>query len=127
MVKKVIKSEKIPVVGHYSSAVEANGFVFLSGQIPVNPDTGEIINDIQNATRNVILNIKTVLGEAGLSLVDIVKTTIFLKNIADFPVVNEIYGEFFTEQPPARSTVVVSNLPKGALLEIEVVAAKNSK
>ncbi len=124
MGKKIIKSEKIPVIGPYSSAVEANGFVFLSGQIPVNPATGEIITDIQKATRQVILNIKTVLGEAGLSLSDVVKTTIFMKNITDFPAVNEIYAEFFTEQPPARSTVEVSNLPKGAPLEIEVVAVK---
>lgn len=124
MEKKVIKSEKIPVVGPYSSAVEAGGFVFLSGQIPVNPATGEMVKNIQEATKQVILNIQTVLGETGLSLSDVIKTTIFLKNINDFSAVNEIYAEFFSEQPPARSTVEVSNLPKDAPLEIEVVAVK---
>lgn len=126
MDKKVIISEKIPVIGPYSSAVEANGLVFLSGQIPVNPETGEIITEIQKAARQVILNIRTVLEEAGLSLSDVIKTTIFLKKINDFPAVNEIYAQFFIEQPPARSTVEVSNLPKGAPLEIEVVAIRKN-
>ena len=124
MEKKIIVSSKLPVVGPYSSAVEANGFIFLSGQIPVNPTTGEIISDIRDATRQVLTNIQTLLEEAGLSLSNVVKTTIFLKNIADFPVVNEIYAEFFPQEPPARSTVEVSNLPKGAPLEIEAIAVK---
>jgi 2-iminobutanoate/2-iminopropanoate deaminase len=122
MEKKVIITSKLPVIGPYSSAVEANGFIFLSGQIPVNPATGEIINDIRDATRQVLINIQTLLEETGLSMSDVVKTTIFLKNIADFPVVNEIYAEFFPQEPPARSTVEVSNLPKGVPLEIEAVA-----
>ncbi|MEN6621096.1 MAG: Rid family detoxifying hydrolase [Smithella sp.] len=125
MEKKVIISNEIPVIGPYSSAVEANGFVFLSGQIPVNPATGEIIINIREATRQVILNIQTVLEEAGLSLSNILKTTIFLKDINDFSAVNEIYAEYFSEQSPARSTVEVSNLPKGAVLEIDVIAVKN--
>lgn len=124
MDKKIVVSSKLPVVGPYSPAVEANGFVFLSGQIPINPNTGEIISDIRDATRQVLINIDTLLGEVGLSLSNIVKTTIFLKNIADFPVVNEIYAEFFPYEPPARSTVEVSNLPKGVSLEIEAVAVK---
>jgi 2-iminobutanoate/2-iminopropanoate deaminase len=122
MEKKVIITSKLPVIGPYSSAVEANGFIFLSGQIPVNPATGEIINDIRDATRQVLINIQTLLEETGLSMSDVVKTTIFLKNIADFSVVNEIYAEFFPQEPPARSTVEVSNLPKGVPLEIEAVA-----
>lgn len=124
MEKKIIISSKLPVAGPYSPAVEANGFIFLSGQIPVNPNTGEIVSDIKDAARQVLVNIQTLLGEAGLSLSNIVKTTIFLKNIADFTVVNEIYAEFFPHNPPARSTVEVSNLPKGVLLEIEAVAVK---
>jgi 2-iminobutanoate/2-iminopropanoate deaminase len=125
MEKKIIAVDKLPVAGPYSIAVEANGFIFLSGQLPVNPDTGEIISDIRDATRLVLTNIKSVLTTAGLTMSAIVKTTIFLKNIADFPVVNEIYAEFFPEAPPARSTVEVSNLPKGAPIEIEAIAITN--
>ena len=124
MNKKAFVSSRIPVIGPYSSAVEANGFVFLSGQIPVNPATGEIINDIKDATRQVLINIQSLLSEMEVPLTNIVKTTIFLKNMSDFPVVNEIYAEFFTQEPPARSTVEVSVLPKGVLLEIEAVAIK---
>ena len=124
MDKKMVVSSKIPVVGPYSSAVEANGFVFLSGQIPVDPETGEMIGDIKGATRQVLVNIRSLLFEMGLSLAHIVKTTIFLKNMDEFSAVNEVYAEFFTQEPPARSTVEVSALPKGAPLEIEAVAVK---
>lgn len=122
MDKKTVVSSKIPVVGPYSSAVEANGFVFLSGQIPVEPETGEMIGDIKGATRQVLVNIRSLLTEMGLSLAHIVKITIFLKNMDEFSAVNEVYAEFFTSEPPARSTVEVSALPKGAPLEIEAVA-----
>jgi 2-iminobutanoate/2-iminopropanoate deaminase len=124
MNKKVINSSKLPAIGPYSSAVEASGFIFLSGQIPINPATGEIISDIREATRRVLVNIQILLQEMGLPVSNIVKTTIFLKNMADFPAVNEIYAEFFPQDPPARSTVEVSNLPKGAPLEIEAIAVK---
>ena len=124
MNKKAFVSSNIPAIGPYSSAVEANGFVFLSGQIPVNPATGEIISDIKDATRQVLVNIKSLLSEMGLSLTDIVKTTIFLRNMNEFSVVNKIYADFFPQEPPARSTVEVSALPKGAPLEIEAVAVK---
>ncbi|MEN6373634.1 MAG: Rid family detoxifying hydrolase [Smithella sp.] len=124
MSKKAFVSSKIPAIGPYSSAVEANGFIFLSGQIPVNPATGEIISDINDATRQVLVNIQSLLGEMGLTLSNVVKTTIFLKKMSDFPVVNEIYAGFFAQEPPARSTVEVSDLPKGAPLEIEAVAIK---
>lgn len=124
MEKKIIVSHKLPVSGPYSSAVEVNGFIFLSGQIPVNPTTGEIISDIGNAARQVLINIRTLMGEMELPLTNIVKTTIFLKNISDFPVVNEIYAEFFPQEPPARSTIEVSNLPKGAPIEIEAIAVR---
>jgi 2-iminobutanoate/2-iminopropanoate deaminase len=125
MGKKIIASNKLPVVGPYSIAVEANGLIFLSGQIPINPVTSEIIHDIKIATRQVLNNIQTIIFAAGLTMADIIKTTIFLKDIADFPVVNEIYAEFFPEEPPARSTIAVSNLPKGVPIEIEAIAVRN--
>jgi 2-iminobutanoate/2-iminopropanoate deaminase len=124
MEKKIIVSNKLPVAGFYSAAVEANGFIFLSGQLPVNPTTGEIISDIRDATRQVLINIQTMLEETGLSMSDIVKTTIFLKSMADFPIVNELYAEFFPQEPPARSTIEVCNLPKGAHIEIEAIAIR---
>jgi 2-iminobutanoate/2-iminopropanoate deaminase len=124
MKKKVIASTKFPVSGPYSAAVEANDFIFISGQIPIDPATGEIINDIKTATRQVLINIQAILKKTDLDMSNIVKTTIFLKNITDFPVVNEIYAGFFPEEPPARSTIEASVLPKGALIEIEAVAIR---
>jgi 2-iminobutanoate/2-iminopropanoate deaminase len=124
MEKKIIVSSKLSVAGPYSAAVEANGFIFLSGQLPVNPATGEIIIDIRDATRQVLMNIQTLLGETGLPMSNVVKTTIFLKSMADFPVVNKIYAEFFPQEPPARSTIEVSNLPKGAQIEIEAIVIR---
>ena len=124
MKKKVIASTEFPVSGPYSAAVEANDFIFISGQLPIDPATGEIINDIKTATRQVLINIQAILKKTDLDMSDIVKTTIFLKNITDFPVVNEIYAGFFPEEPPARSTIEASVLPKGALIEIEAVATR---
>jgi 2-iminobutanoate/2-iminopropanoate deaminase len=124
MKKKVIASTEFPVSGPYSAAVEANDFVFISGQLPMDPATGEIINDIKTATRQVLINIQAILKKTDLDMSDIVKTTIFLKNITDFPVVNEIYAGFFPEEPPARSTIEASVLPKGALIEIEAIAIR---
>jgi 2-iminobutanoate/2-iminopropanoate deaminase len=125
MEKKILASAKLPVLGPYSSAVEAGGFIFLSGQLPLNPSTGEIVMDVKAATRQALTNIQTILEENGLSLKNIVKTTIFLKNMADFAAVNEIYAGFFPERPPARSTIEVSALPKNAPLEIEAIAIRN--
>ena len=125
MKKKIIKLDKLPVFGPYSAAVEAGSLIFISGQIPVNPQTGEIINEIKTAARQVLANIQTILQESGLKMTNLVKTTIFLKNMEDFPAVNEIYAEFFPEEPPARSTVAVSALPKNAPLEIEAIAIRN--
>jgi len=125
MAKKIITADKLPVFGPYSAAVEANGVIFISGQIPVNPQTGEIINEIKTAARQVLVNIQTILQEAGLKMTNIVKTTIFLKNMEDFSAVNEIYAAFFPEGPPARSTIEVSALPKNAPLEIEAIAIRN--
>ena len=124
MKKNVIASTEFPVSGPYSAAVEANDFIFISGQLPIDPATGEIINDIKTATRQVLINIQAILKKTDLDMSDIVKTTIFLKNIMDFPVVNEIYAGFFPEEPPARSTIEASVLPKGALIEIEAVAIR---
>lgn len=124
MKKKVIASTEFPVSGPYSAAVEANDFVFISGQLPMDPATGEIINDIKTATRQVLINIQAILKKTDLNMSDIVKTTIFLKNITDFPVVNEIYAGFFPEEPPARSTIEASVLPREALIEIDAVAIR---
>jgi 2-iminobutanoate/2-iminopropanoate deaminase len=125
MGKKIITSDKLPVLGPYSAAVETGGFIFISGQIPLNPVTGEIINEIKAATRQILVNMQTLLQENGLKLDNIVKTTVFLKNMADFPAINEIYAGFFPEGPPARATVEVSALPKNAPLEIEAIAIRN--
>ncbi|PKN38117.1 MAG: reactive intermediate/imine deaminase [Deltaproteobacteria bacterium HGW-Deltaproteobacteria-2] len=124
MKKNIIASSKFPVAGPYSAAVEVNDIIFISGQLPIDPSTGEIIKDIKTAARQVLINIQTILEQAGLDMSNVVKTTIFLKNIADFPTVNEIYATFFPEEPPARSTVEVSALPKGAPLEIEAIAIR---
>ena len=124
MEKKIITSDKLPVIGPYSLGVEAGGFIFISGQIPLNPATGEVITDIRSATMQVMTNLQTIIAQCGLTLDHIVKTTIFLQNMTDFAAVNEIYAGFFTEQPPARSTVAVAALPKGAPLEIEAIAVR---
>jgi 2-iminobutanoate/2-iminopropanoate deaminase len=124
MKKIIIASSKLPVSGPYSAAVEVNDIIFISGQLPIDPTTGEIINDIKKATRQVLINIQTILEKTGLDMSNIVKTTIFLKNMADFPAINEIYADFFPQEPPARSTIEASVLPKGALIEIEAIAIR---
>ena len=124
MKKNIIASSKFPVAGPYSAAVEVNDIIFISGQLPIDPATGEIISDIKTATRQVLTNIQIILEEAGIDMSHVVRTTIFLKNIADFAVVNEIYASFFPKDPPARSTIEASALPKGVLLEIEAVAIR---
>jgi 2-iminobutanoate/2-iminopropanoate deaminase len=124
MEKKIITSDKLRVAGPYSLAVEAGGFIFISGQLPLHPATGEVITDIKAAATQVMTNLQTFLGECGLTLNNIVKTTIYLQNMADFAVVNEVYAGFFPEEPPARSTVEVSALPKNVPLEIEAIAAR---
>lgn len=124
MDKIILTSSKLPVSGPYSSAVEAGGFIFLSGLLPIHPATGEIIMDIRSAARQILENLQTILEENGLSLTHIVKTTLFLKNMGDFAAVNEIYAGFFPSQPPARSTIEIAALPKGAPLEIEAIAVR---
>lgn len=124
MKKKIISTSKIPVSGPYSAAVEAHDLIFISGQLPVDPDTGAIINDIKKATRQILMNIETLLKKTDLDMSHVVKTTIFLKNIKDFPAVNEIYADFFPQEPPARSTIEASVLPREALIEIEAIAIR---
>lgn len=124
MKKRIISSAEFPVIGPYSAAVEANDFIYISGQIPIDPATGEMINDIKAAARQVLTNIQSILKKSGLDMSSVVKTTIFLKNMADFAAVNEIYAGFFPEEPPARSTIQAASLPKGAMIEIEAVAIR---
>jgi len=124
MKKKIIASAEFPVSGPYSAGVEANDTIYISGQLPIDPVTGEIISDIKTATRQILTNIQTILKKTGLDMSCIVKTTIFLKNISDFSAVNEVYAGFFPEEPPARSTIQAGSLPKGALIEIEAVAIR---
>jgi 2-iminobutanoate/2-iminopropanoate deaminase len=110
-------------IGPYSQAVKANGFVFLSGQVGLDPQSGEIVGaDLRQQTERVLENLKAVLEAAGTSLHHVVKTTVFLKNMDDFPAMNEVYARYFTSAPPARSTVEVSRLPKNALVEIDAIA-----
>ena len=122
--KKVITSEKAPkAIGPYSIAIQTENLVFTSGQIGADPATGEIVpGGIEAETRQVLTNLKHVLDAAGSGLNYVVKTTVFLRDMGDFAKMNAIYAEFFTENPPARSTVAVASLPKGVAVEIEAIA-----
>ena len=124
--KKIIYSEKAPKpIGPYSQAVEVGNLVFLSGQIGIDPNTGNIVaGGVAAETRQVMANIRAVLEKANLTFANIIKTTIFLANLADFTEVNQIYAEYFTKDFPARSTVEVKALPKGVKIEIEAIAEK---
>lgn len=123
-IKVPVLSKLAPApIGPYSQAIRANGFLFCSGQIGLDPVTGLMAaQDVEGQSRQVLTNLMEVLKAAGLGLEAVVKTTIFLKSMADFPKVNEIYGSFFVAPYPARSTIEVSRLPKDALVEIEAVA-----
>jgi 2-iminobutanoate/2-iminopropanoate deaminase len=123
MKKQIITSEQAPAaVGPYSHAVAAGPFVFVSGQIPINRQGEMVPGDIVVQTVQVMENLKAILTTAGLSLKDVVKTTVFLKDMADFAEMNRVYGEFFPENPPARSTLQVAGLARNAAVEIEAVA-----
>ena len=124
--KHVIHTDNAPkAIGPYSQAIEAGGMLFVSGQIPINPQTGELSNGtIQEQTKLVMDNIGAILKAAGLGYENIVKTTCLLADISDFAEMNKVYAEFFPTNPPARSAFAVKDLPKGARLEIEVTAAK---
>jgi len=124
--KKVIATTNAPAaIGPYSQAIEVNGFVYVSGQIPVDPSTGEFVpGGIKEQTGQSFKNIKAILAEAGLTTANIVKTTVLLADIADFVAMNEVYASQFEGAFPARSAFAVKALPKGALVEIEVIAAR---
>ena len=121
---KTINSPHAPsALGPYSHAVEANGFLFVSGQLPINPGSNQIPEDIGAQTRQVMENLLAIIEQAGGSAASIVKTTIFLTNMDDFAQVNEVYGTFFKDSFPARATVGVNSLARGAKVEIDAIAA----
>lgn len=124
MKKKVIQTERAPkAIGPYSQAIQAGNFLFLSGQIPLDPKTGELVKgDIGQQAKQVLENIKGILESQGLGIEDVVKVTIFLRDIGNFNRVNEVYATYFPPPAPARSTVEVAKLPKNAEIEIEAIA-----
>lgn len=124
--KKMISTPKAPAaIGPYSQAIQVGNLIYTSGQIPIDPATGQFVEGgIKEQTRQSLSNIQAILQEAGLTMTSVVKTTVFMADMADFAEMNSVYAEFFTEPYPARSAVAVKTLPKNALVEIEVVAEK---
>lgn len=124
--KKVIFTEKAPkAIGPYSQAIQMNGMLFISGQVPIDPATGKLIDgDIKEQTLQVMKNIGEILEAAGYSFADVVKSTCLLSDMNNFAAMNEVYGQFYKENPPARAAYGVVKLPLGALIEIETIAAK---
>ncbi|PVX52256.1 2-iminobutanoate/2-iminopropanoate deaminase [Balneicella halophila] len=124
--KKIISTDKAPAaVGAYSQAVEANGTLYISGQIPLSPKTGKIVDGgVREQTTQVMENIKAILSEAGYSFDDVVKSTCLLSDIVNFKDFNDIYASYYTENPPARAAFAVKDLPMGVLVEIETIAVK---
>lgn len=122
--KQTVQTEQAPkAIGPYSQAIKANGFVFASGQIPIIPETGEFVaGGIVEQTEQVIKNLSRVLEAAGSGLDRVVKTTVFLADMEEFVAMNEVYGKYFSEEPPARATVEAAGLPRGARVEIEAIA-----
>lgn len=122
--KKIINTSKAPAaIGPYSQGIKVGNLLFTSGQIPLVPETGELVEgDVSIQTRQSLENIKAILEEAGTKLENVVKTMVFIKNMDDFGKINQVYGEFFTENQPARSCVEVARLPKDVQVEIEVIA-----
>ena len=124
--KKIISTKNAPAaIGPYSQAVEANGFVYVSGQLPIDPATGNMAPaEIKAQTEAVLKNIDGILKSEGLTLGHVLKTTVFMADLGQFAAMNEVYGKFFSANPPARATIEVKALPKAALVEIEAVAAR---
>ncbi len=123
--KKVIATTEAPgAIGPYSQAIDTGSFVFASGQIPINPATGEIPAGIEAQTSQAIANVKAILAAAGLTIDNVVKTTVFLADMGEFAEMNKVYAQHFTEPYPARSAVAVKDLPKAVRVEIEVLAAR---
>lgn len=124
--KKAVHTEQAPAaIGPYSQAIEANGFVYASGQIPIDPATGNFVEGgIEEQARQCLTNASHILEAAGTSMANVVKTTVYLADMKDFAAMNSVYATFFSEPYPARSAVAVKDLPKGALVEVEVLAVK---
>jgi len=121
--KRIVQTENAPkAIGPYSQAVEANGFLFVSGQLGMDPATGQLAEGVEGQTRQAMQNIEAILGAAGIGFGNVVRAGIFVADMGDFQKVNAIYGSFFTSDPPARATVEVGRLPKDALVEIEAAA-----
>ncbi|MBD7914910.1 RidA family protein [Clostridium sp. Sa3CUN1] len=124
MQKEIISTTNAPAaIGPYSQGIKIGDMVFTSGQLPVNPATGEVVTEIKAATKQSLENVKAVLEQAGSSLDKVVKVVVFIKDMNDFAQVNEVYGQYFTENAPARSCVEVARLPKDCVVEIEAVAS----
>ena len=122
---KVISTQSAPAaIGPYSQALDLGGMVFVSGQIPVDPATGAMPEDVQDQARQSLANLKAILAEAGLTMADVVKTVVFLADLDDFAAVNEVYAQAFAQPFPARSCVQVAGIPKGAKVEIECIAVR---
>lgn len=123
--KNVIQTEKAPkAIGPYSQAIEINGMLFISGQVPVNPETGSIPEGITAQTEQVMKNIAAILDKAGYTFSDVIKSTCLLSDMSNFKAMNEVYGKYYSENPPARAAFAVKELPLGALVEIETIAVK---
>lgn len=121
--KKIISTENAPgAIGPYSQAVRIGDMIYTSGQIPLDPKTSEMVEDIKAATKQSLENLKAILETEGADMSNIIKTTVFLRDMNDFTDMNEVYAEYFKENPPARSTVQVAGLPKGCIVEIEAIA-----
>lgn len=124
MSKKVIATEKAPgAIGPYSQAMRIGNMIFTSGQIPLNPATGEMVTEIAAATKQSLENVKAILEAEGATMDNVIKTTVFLSDMNNFVAMNEVYATYFPQNPPARSAVEVARLPKDAVVEIEVIAA----
>ena len=121
--KKVVNTEKAPVaIGPYSQAIKANGLIFVSGQLPVNPADGSIPADVEAQAKQSLENVAAILASEGLTTDDVVKTTVFIKNMNDFAAINGVYAQYFTKDFPARACVEVARLPKDVLVEVEAIA-----
>ena len=122
---KIISTKSAPQpIGPYSQGIETDGLIFLSGQIGLKPETGELVAGLIQQTHQVMRNVGALLDSAGSSFAKVLKTTVYIRNMGDFAQFNQVYGEYFKENPPARTTVEVSALPKNALIEIDVIAHK---
>jgi len=126
MNKKIESKDAPAAIGPYSQAIQAGNTIYISGQLPINPSTGEFAgNDIISQTKQSLENVKSILEQAGASMTNVVKTTVLLKNISDFAAMNEVYASYFTGDYPARAAYQVGELPKNALVEIEAIAVIN--